>query len=247
MNTSKIYLFSILLVSILIVSTGCEEKDEKDANEKPTVSFSEPANNLVVSNDTLISFVAQPYDKDGTIEKVVFAVNGTDVHTVVTAPYTFEWSIFTEANAGINVIKATAFDNRGGTGESEITIDVRSYLSDYTGIYEGTSYHWTQYPQIIDGNMQIVTFDSYKSVRVVVEPSSQDSSLDFTITYNDSIIDTREGLDFSASGIHSSMWGQGSSSGTLDISFENDSLDYVYTQKCGIPCNSGIEFSIAKN
>jgi hypothetical protein len=74
-------------------------------------------------------------------------------------------------------------------------IEPISYLDQWTGNYEGTSHHWSSYPGA--GYQEWHDNHFYKKVRVNVSKSSQDSCLDLRITYNDSVIVTREDLKFS--------------------------------------------------
>jgi hypothetical protein len=67
------------------------------------------------------------------------------------------------------------------------------------------------------------------------------------ITYNDTIIDTKENLLFSNFGVHFSQWGYGSAYGSLGIRFKSVSLSFDNYQKCGIPCSSGVDFNIKKD
>jgi len=241
MMITKLHLNTIIICLILFLAISCNKKEE---NEKPRVSFLQPVNNLVITNDTLISFIVEALDNDGLIDKVEFSKNGTIVQTVVNPPYKFDWLISTENNLGIYIVKATAYDNDGATAESEIQIEIKSYLTRWLGIYEGTSHHWVSYPTEINGQWQITTYHTYNNVLVNVAQSSQDSCLDLAITYHDTINGSQNGLKFSVSGTHSSQWGGGSSQGSLDIHFDRDSLKYNYFQKCGIPCSSGIDFVI---
>jgi hypothetical protein len=133
-----------------------------------------------------------------------------------------------------------------GCAKKEDNGQPSTYLGKWIGTYEGTSYHWSSYPVEIDGLWQYITNDSYKNVSVEVRIGSQDSCLNFLITYNDSINDTNADLLFSNLGVHFSQWGVGSGYGSLNISFESDSMHYNYFQKCGMPCTSGIEFDIKK-
>lgn len=100
----------------LLLTFSCDKKDEY---EKPTIRFSQPGNNLIIANDTIISFIVEPYDEDGTIDRVEFTKNGTIVQTVVNSPYTYDWSISSENNIGIYTIKATVYDNHQAKGEAE--------------------------------------------------------------------------------------------------------------------------------
>lgn len=117
-----------------------------------------------------------------------------------------------------------------------------SYLDQWVGKYKGTSHHWSTYPS----DTILITNDEYKEVSVEVKKNETGSSLDLTLTYNDGNVDFKNGLEFSSSGHHFSKWGGGSGYGSLTIDFMSNSLCYDYFQKCGIPCDSGIDFTIKK-
>lgn len=121
------------------------------------------------------------------------------------------------------------------------------YLNQWIGNYEGTSHHWSSQPTEINGQWQVITNEAYRKVSVDISIGEQDSCLTFNIIYEDTILDTKENLLFSNLGVHLSEWGgSGSGYGSLNISFKSDSLYYDNFQKCGIPCDSGIDFDIAK-
>ena len=242
-RVSKIILSTIVSVCFLL-NLGCEKNEE---NEHPTVRFLQPDSNLVIDKDTLISFVVEPFDKDGTIDKVEFLLNETVVKTISEPPYSFDWNIETEKNIGNNKIKAIAYDNNGAKGEEGIMIEIKSYLSKWVGKYGGTSHHWSSYPAEIDGQLQFITNESFRNVSADVSIGEKDSCLNFKITYNDTILNTKENLLFSTLGVHFSEWGGGSGYGSLYISFKSDSMYYYSFQKCGIPCSSGIGFDIEKD
>lgn len=227
---------------VLLTLSGCK----KQFNEKPTIRFLMPSTHLIIQNDTIISFIVEPHDKDGSIDRVEFKKNETLVHSAVNYPYQFDWNVTTENNIGVYIIKAIAFDNLNASAEAEIQIQVNSFLTRWIGMYNGISRHWSSYPVQVNGQWQTINNIKYNKVLVNVTKSVRDTCLDFSITYNDSIINTRNGLKFLASGTHFSQWGGGSGYGSLNIGFVRDSLKYNYFQKCGIPCTSGIDFYIGK-
>ncbi len=241
-SLEKLYL-AVIIGSIILLTFSCEKKEE---NEKPTIIFLQPDSNLIIANDTIISFIVEPYDKDGTIEKVEFIIDNSIVKNITNSPYRFDWNITTEDNIGTKVVKAIAYDNNGGKGEVEMQLVIKSYLAKWIGNYTGNSDHWISSPNFVNEQWILTTRHSYKKVVVNVSKSNRDSCLDFRITYNDSIVDNEEGLKFSVVGIHSSQWGGGSSHGSLKIAFEPDSLHYRYFQNCGMVCLDGIEFVAKK-
>ena len=230
--------YSTIVSLIFLLNLGCEKKEE---NENPTLRFLQPDSNIVIDKDTLISFVVEPFDKDGTIDKVEFLLNDTIVKIISKPPYYYDWNIETEKNIGNNYLKAIAYDNHGAKGEVGIMIEIKSYLSKWVGVYGGTSYHWRKvsYP--------LINNESFKKVSVDVSIGEQDSCLKFIITYNDTIIGTNVNLLFSNLGVHFSQWGIGSGYGFLKINFKSDSLYYYNFQKCGMPCSSGVDFNIEKD
>jgi len=118
-----------------------------------------------------------------------------------------------------------------------------SYLAKWYGSYHGTSHKWTSYPQ----GSTFVTTHWYKDVLVDVQKGSTDSTLNFAFTYDDTILSSRNDITFSENYAHNSQWGWGSSYGSLDVQFSNDTvLTYNLFQKCGIPCSSGEDFVIFK-
>jgi len=118
-----------------------------------------------------------------------------------------------------------------------------SYLARWYGTYHGTSHKWTSYPQ----GSTYVTNHWYKDVVVDVQKGGTDSTLNFAFTYDDTIFSSRNDIKFSSNYSHNSQWGGGSSYGSLDVQFSNDTvLTYNLFQKCGIPCSSGEDFVIYK-
>lgn len=118
--------------------------------------------------------------------------------------------------------------------------DPSTYLDPWLGIYQGTSHHWISYPS----DTTFVTNHSYRSVMVEVVKGNMDSTVNLQIVYNDTITELKTDLKVSFTGHHFSQWGGGSGYGSLTFDFRNDSLIYNYFQKCGIPCNSGIDFKL---
>lgn len=243
MNAFKTNLFPVLIGLTLLTVFGCEKKEE---NQKPSIYFLQPDSNLIVSQDTLITFLVEPFDADGTIGRVEFTLNDTLVHTATKSPWKYDWTLLSEENTGINTIKATVYDNQEASAEAKSQLEVKSYLSKWTGTYEGTSHSWLGSPQLVNGQYQYVVNHYYKSVLAEVTLSAQDSCLDFVFTYDGTQVYNNTGVKFLPSGTHYSSWGGGSSYGYLHLKFENDSMNYDRFQKCGIPCNSGTDFIIGR-
>lgn len=80
--------------------------------DPPDVAVSFPADSAFFPSPAPISFQAQASDSDGTIEQVVFLVNGDSVGVSHSAPYTLAW---TPPANGTYTIRARATDNDGNT------------------------------------------------------------------------------------------------------------------------------------
>jgi hypothetical protein len=117
-----------------------------------------------------------------------------------------------------------------------------TYLNQWMGKYEGTSHHWMTYP----GDSGMINSNTDKHVLVHVQKSSLDSCLNFTFTFDDTLINNINDIYFLPTGKHFSDWGGGSGYGSVTIEFEPDRMNYHYFQKCGIPCSSGVDFTIDK-
>lgn len=238
----SIPLFLIIVNLCLFMNLGCEKE-----NKNPTIKFLQPESNIIINNDTLISIIVEPFDEDGTINRVEFLLNDSIINTLFKPPYTYDWTIETARHFGSNKIKAIAYDNNGAIAEKEITIEVKSFLSKWIGMYRGISHHLSASITQVNGKLQYVTTDITRNVSVNVKFGMQASSLNFEIKYDDSILDKKENVLFSNKGDHFSSWGGGSSYGSLSIKFTVDSLYYDAFQKCGIPCSDGISFDIKRN
>lgn len=129
-----------------------------------------------------------------------------------------------------------------GCEKKEETLTQSSYLDQWVGTYEGNSYQWLSYYSAGQSSQSGV----FKKVSIEVSRGSQDSTLDFAYTYNDSILKTEAALHFSDSGFHSSSWGGGSSYATLEIYLHGDSIHYDLHQSCGMTCEQGEYINIQK-
>lgn len=121
------------------------------------------------------------------------------------------------------------------------------YLNKWVGKYAGISFHYTSYPIEVDSNWKIYYADSsFRNVTVDVSLGNFDSTLNFSILYNDSIVDNKTNLLFSEAGEYFLQEGSGSGYGYIRINLKSDSLYYHLFRKCGLPCQSGIDFKIRR-
>ena len=87
----------------------------KADNILPEIEITEPADKVNITEGSNIRIVTNAKDKDGTIVKVEFFVDGISIGYNTIAP--FDWVWF-NAGSGKHQIKAVGFDNNGGKSSS---------------------------------------------------------------------------------------------------------------------------------
>ena len=87
----------------------------KTDNILPEIEITEPADKVNITEGSNIRIVTNAEDKDGTVVKVEFFVDGNSIGYNTIAP--FDWVWF-NANSGKHLINAVAFDNDGGKSSS---------------------------------------------------------------------------------------------------------------------------------
>ena len=83
---------------------------QKDPNIHPTASIVSPVYGSYVKADSVLTITANAADADGTIDSVVFSINGIKIGVDKVAPYTLNWKAVSQYSASIS---ATAYDNSG--------------------------------------------------------------------------------------------------------------------------------------
>ena len=91
------------------------------ANQPPTVRITEPAANSI-NKKKFIQVSATASDSDGSIAKVEFFANGTLIERLAASPYLFRWL---PSRPGPYTVRAVAYDNRGATASSQLSVLVR--------------------------------------------------------------------------------------------------------------------------
>ncbi|AXT60222.1 T9SS C-terminal target domain-containing protein [Aquimarina sp. AD10] len=86
-------------------------------NSAPIVTITSPASGTSFDVGATVNITATASDSDGTIEKVVFSVDGIVISEDNSAPYTTNWT----ATQGNHTITATATDNLNATGDATPT------------------------------------------------------------------------------------------------------------------------------
>ncbi|GMQ46036.1 Ig-like domain-containing protein [Vibrio sp. 10N] len=133
------------------------------ANVAPSVSITSPANYAQLAVGNVVTFSATAGDADGTVNQVVFALDGVSIATLTSAPYTTEW--LTEL--GNYQLTVTATDDDGAaTTVSQLfsVVDVTNQppsvtlQSSSSQISVGESVTLTASPLDSDGTIAQVDF-----------------------------------------------------------------------------------------
>ena len=204
-------------------------------NKAPTLRFVSPTTN-VVTDDTL-TFLVEAMDEDGSIDKVDFYLNDSLVASVTQNPFKFDWLITAENKIGKYIVKAVAIDN--DEGKTSIEMMMLPNTLHWLGDYEGLAHYYHFDPL----NLAV---EYYKKIQVNVNENSSDGTIRLVLTHEDGSVVVNDNLDFSIAGQYFNQHGYGSAYGNLNIKFVQDSLNYRYFQKCGIPCDSSLDFVIGK-
>ncbi len=133
--------------------------DAPNANINPTVSFSLPASDLVISVGASVTVEANAYDSDGTISRVELFINDSFIRSEAVAPYVWgtQDAALVNMATGSYTLKLVAYDNLGSAssvvyrsvivGQSSgtatvqinaIDYDVESHPTDDNKIRKGT-------------------------------------------------------------------------------------------------------------
>ena len=126
---------------ILFISVISCKKSDDDGNQPPSCTITNPINGDEISKGTTVTISVEAEDPDGTIQQVLFTIDGQDKWFEPNPPYTFDWNTADESVSS-HTIKATATDNNGETGISSITIDLlNSNVSTFIDPRDGNKYY----------------------------------------------------------------------------------------------------------
>lgn len=128
-NIKNAPIILLTLVSILFAFSCETEKD----NVNPTVQLTQPEDNLIIEQDTILTIIADANDTDGDVVKVELLINGTIVKKFDTLPYQYDWHDAKLENEGVHTIKAIAYDDKGATGQAEISVEIKDFRTKYLG------------------------------------------------------------------------------------------------------------------
>ena len=113
----------------------------------PTVSVTAPTNGAIVSGATTIS--ANAVDPSG-INRVDFLVDGINVATDTTAPYSVPWDTRT-IKGGLHNVTARAFDLSGNQSSASVTVTVNNFVPVIPGGTPGVRASSDIYRVRVDG------------------------------------------------------------------------------------------------
>jgi lysophospholipase L1-like esterase len=94
------------------------------SNQTPSATLTAPTAGATIAADADVVFAATASDADGSVARVEFLANGSEVGEDASAPYGFTW---VDPPAGGHTLSARAVDNVGATGSSApVPITVQS-------------------------------------------------------------------------------------------------------------------------
>ena len=121
----QILLFGIIISILLILfSSSCK----KETNEPPCCTIIGPlASSEFIKGDT-VSILVNANDPDGNIVEVVISVDGSNLCTLTTSPYSYKWATV-NADLGDHILTARAKDNENATSDSDpLTVSIIATL-----------------------------------------------------------------------------------------------------------------------
>jgi len=88
----------------------------------PEVSISYPQNGERIEKNSLVQISADALDKNSSIKKVQFYLDGALTETKVIRPYQYSWNV--DVSIGSHTIKAIAIDSAGNSNETSTSFSV---------------------------------------------------------------------------------------------------------------------------
>lgn len=125
----------------LLAMTAAENRSETTL----TVEITSPVPNENFTVGKNIAIEATAATSSGTITKLSFYSDSTQIYTGNSAPYSYIWA---DAEPGEHIIKAVATDSNGKTAEDEIIIKINPTQTPYSGT-----------PHQIPGTIQFEEYD----------------------------------------------------------------------------------------
>jgi len=124
MKTKKlIIVLSVLISTLIIISTDSCSKGEEKTNKPPTCTITSPASGQEITKGETITISVEAQDDDGSITEVRFFIDNVGKGSATSFPFNYNWNTDNE-NLGNHTLKATSFDNDGGSTSDEITVTI---------------------------------------------------------------------------------------------------------------------------
>jgi uncharacterized protein (TIGR02145 family) len=117
-------LFLFLIATI--INSSCD--DESPSNDIPNCIITNPVEGDEFGLGALIEITVDAEDEDGSIVEVRYYIDDKGVGSSNSFPFSYSWNTIGE-ELGAHIIKAKAFDDKGGTEEYEINISLISTSS----------------------------------------------------------------------------------------------------------------------
>ncbi|MFO7864147.1 MAG: FISUMP domain-containing protein [Salinivirgaceae bacterium] len=148
-------LFLMALASTLFLLIACEDDDANPAtgeptNSAPTCTITSPEGGAEFTQGDTITIAVEALDEDENIQEVKFYVNDTEIGSVSSFPYRFDWYT-SEEEPDSYTVKAEAIDEQQAKAIDETTLaivtsgsaPVATFEVDQTNIAEGEPVSFT--------------------------------------------------------------------------------------------------------
>lgn len=122
---------------------GCRKTtlDDVHGNIAPTIRFVSPQNNAVLEKDSIVNFILEPKDEDGSISKVEIYKDGSLMRVLHAEPWEFDIQTST-IGSGQHSLLAIAQDNLGALGSAMLEISMADERDSIVGDFAGIEIYW---------------------------------------------------------------------------------------------------------
>lgn len=123
---SKLLQFTMLTISIAtMIIFGCnKDGDEKPkVNQMPACQIKAPPNGQQIEAGKSVTILVDAIDHDGTVEEVLFFVDGIKMGQANLFPFSYLWNTFGDS-IGNHLLKAIVTDNEGAQSSDEISVEI---------------------------------------------------------------------------------------------------------------------------
>jgi hypothetical protein len=114
----------------------------------------------------------------------------------------------------------------------------------WSATYSGIAHHEQG---ALNQNNQYKTTEFDEAVIIDAENGSTPNRFSVFIQFQNSPEIIHKDFEFTGKNTYSQTWGSGSSAGSLNIRFTDDSIYYRSTQHCGVVCYHEVEMALKKS